>query len=580
MTATATPSRIAGSPAPELPKRRNAELAMLAFATIIVIAAQVAADLAMTDAVDPLLVWYALGFVGVWTVAHIAVRITAPYADPVLLPSVALLNGLGLVMIRRLDFTEKAFAESEGTPVPSSSANPQIAWMVLGVLLFVAVLVVYRDHRTLGRFTFTLGFAGLFLLVLPAVLPGAIAPEINGAKIWLRFAGFSIQPGEFAKVALLISFAGYLVAKRDVLSLASRKVMGLEFPRMRDLGPILVMWGFSLVILMFQRDLGSSLLFFGIFVALLYIATEKFSWVVIGLLLFLGGATLAYNLFGHVQRRVEAWLDPFGSGDAGYQLRQSMFGFGTGGMFGTGWGNGHPEKVPLPKSDFITAALGEELGLVGITAVIVLYVVIVERGFRTSLLVRDSFGTLLAAGIAFSIGLQVFVIVGGVTGLIPLTGLTTPFLSAGGSSLLANLILLALLMRMSDAARRPAVRKAPAGSVSEQTMAMAKLDADKIGTQRAQKARAAKKHLDAFTGDPSDELGARAAAIGAANAAQAPQQVVEEATAIHDAGLLKDAEAEQAESPEAVQPPPSAAEQSGEADWLQRPVDPDGGERR
>lgn len=556
MTAVTASPRTA-TPVPDLPKRRNSELMLLVFATAIVIAAQVAADLALTDSIDPQLAWYALGFIGVWGVAHLAVRFTAPYADPVLLPCVALLNGLGLVMIRRLDYTERAYAQSEGQELPQATANSQIAWMILGVVLFIAVLFIYRDHRTLGRFTFTLGFAGLFLLALPAMLPGFIAPTINGAKIWIRVAGFSIQPGELAKVALLISFAGYLVAKRDVLSLASRKVLGLEFPRMRDLGPIVVMWIFSLLVLMFEKDLGSSLLFFGIFVALLYIATEKFSWVVIGLTMFLGGAFLAYNLFSHVQRRVEAWLDPFGSGDAGYQLRQALFGFGTGGMFGTGWGNGHPEKVPLPKSDFITAALGEELGLVGISAILVLYVVIVERGFRTSLLVRDSFGTLLAAGLAFSIGLQVFVIVGGVTGLIPLTGLTTPFLSAGGSSLVANFALIALLMRISDAARRPAVRPTPAGSVSEQTMQIAKVDADKIGTHRQQKARAAKKHLDAFTGDPGDELGARAAAIGAANAKSAPQQVIDDATAIHDAGLLKDAEAADAAGPESVEPPGS-----------------------
>jgi len=256
-------------------------------------------------------------------------------------------------------------------------------------------------------------------------------------------------------------------------------VLGLELPRGRDLGPIVLVWVFSLLVLMFERDLGSSLLFFGIFVALLYIATERFSWVVIGMVMFLGGATLAYVLFGHVQARVLAWLDPFGADDAGYQLRQALFGFGTGGIFGTGWGLGHPDKVPLPKSDFIVSSLGEELGLVGLVGVLVLFVVIVERGFRTSLLVRDSFGTLLAAGLAFSIGLQTFVIVGGVTGLIPLTGLTTPFLSYGGSSLIANFVIIALLARISDAARRPAVRPVPKAPISEQTLELARLGADK-----------------------------------------------------------------------------------------------------
>lgn len=499
MIVTATATRPPGAPTPTMHKRRGAELLMLVFATVIVIAAQIATDLTLEDQIDPNLIWYALGFIAVWGVAHIVVRITAPYADPVLLPSVALLNGVGLVMIRRLDSAEQTYAAAEGLPDPGADANPQIAWMILGVLLFSALLLIYRDHRTLGRFTYTLGALGLVLLALPAVLPESIAPTINGAKIWIRVAGFSIQPGEFAKICLLITFSGYLVAKRDVLSLASKKVLGLELPRMRDLGPIVIIWAFSLLVLMAQKDLGSSLLFFGIFVALLYVATERISWVIIGLVMFLGGAVLAHTLFTHVQQRVTAWLDPFGSGDDGYQLRQALFGFGTGGIFGTGWGNGHPDNVPLPKSDFIVAALGEELGLVGVTALLLLYVVIVERGFRISLLVRDSFGRLLAAGLAFSVGLQVFVIVGGVTGLIPLTGLTTPFLSYGGSSLVANFVLIALLMRISDAARRPATQSAAAGSISEQTMALAHVDAARIGTQRS--ARAAQRHRDAFLDD-------------------------------------------------------------------------------
>lgn len=460
------------------PKRRNAELGMLVFAILIVLCAQVAVDLALTGQLDASLPLYAAGFTVLWGVAHGFVRWLAPYADPIILPCVCLLTGLGLVMIRRLDFTQADNARTDGQPIPNADGPSQLLWMVIGVALFITVLLVIRDHRTLGKFTFTLGLLGLFLLALPAILPSSLAPVINGSKIWVRAFGFSIQPGEFAKVALLISFAGYLVAKRDVLSLASRKVAGLEFPRGRDLGPIVLIWLFSLLVLMFERDLGSSLLFFGIFVALLYIATERLSWVLIGLVMFLGGATLAYFLFGHVQRRVTAWLDPFGSGDAGYQIRQAMFGFGTGGIFGTGWGLGHPDKVPLPKSDFIMSSFGEELGLVGIVAILLLIVVVLERGFRTSLLVRDSFGTLLAAGLAFSIGLQTFIIVGGVTGLIPLTGLTTPFLSAGGSSLLANFIIVALMVRISDAARRPAIRPTPKAPISEQTLEMAQLGDD------------------------------------------------------------------------------------------------------
>ncbi|MEO9198602.1 MAG: FtsW/RodA/SpoVE family cell cycle protein [Antricoccus sp.] len=488
-----------------LPQRRNAELLMLIFATVIVIAAQVAADFGLSGKLDPQIAWYALGYIGVWGVAHIVVRFTAPYADPILLPSVALLNGLGLVMIRRLDFSAAERARTAGNPIPHAAGTSQILWMVVGLVLFAAVLIIVRDHRVLGRFTFTLGAVGLVLLILPAILPSSLAPVINGAKIWLRFGGFSLQPGEFAKVALLISFAGYLVAKRDVLSLASRKVVGLEFPRMRDLGPIILVWIISMLVLMFERDLGSSLLFFGIFVALLYIATEKVSWVVIGLLMFSGGATVSYFMFGHVQARVTAWLNPFGSGDIGYQLRQALFGFGTGGIFGTGWGLGHPDSVPLPESDFIISSLGEELGLVGLVAILVLYLVIIERGFRTSLLVRDSFGTLLAAGLGFSIGLQVFVIVGGVTGLIPLTGLTTPFLSAGGSSLIANFALIGLLVRMSDASRRPVVRAAPRGQISDQTMQMARINPESVGSV-AHKHSAKRRIMRLRTGQTGEHL--------------------------------------------------------------------------
>jgi cell division protein FtsW (lipid II flippase) len=435
-----------------VPKRRGTELALLGFAVFITLVAQCIVDLTVNGSLRADVATFGLWITGLWAVAHIVVRRFAPYADPLLLPSVALLVGLGLAVIHRLDLA----GEQRGGPAAGRVDAPvQLIWATLGVLLFVAVLVVIRDHRVLSRFAYTFALVGLVLLALPAVLPASIS-EVNGAKIWIRVAGFSIQPGEFAKIFLIIFFAAYLVDKRDVLALASRRVAGLELPRGRDLGPVLVAWVLSILLLVFERDLGSSLLLFGIFVVMLYIATERASWLLIGLGLFAAGALLAYNVFGHVQARVDTWLDPFAhKNGSGYQLVQSLFGLGTGGLFGAGLGGGRPDQVPVAKSDFIAAAIGEELGLFGLVAVIILYLVLVERGLRTSLIVRDAFGKLLAAGLAFAVAWQVFVVLGGVTGLLPLTGLTTPFLAYGGSSLVANFGLVALLIRISDAARRP-----------------------------------------------------------------------------------------------------------------------------
>ncbi|MDQ3465509.1 MAG: FtsW/RodA/SpoVE family cell cycle protein [Actinomycetota bacterium] len=440
-----------------MPTRRNTELLMLLFAVLVVMAAQAIVDATVRGRVGLNVVYYGAGFAGLWLVAHLVVRRFARYADPLILPAVALLNGLGLVLIARLDFAAELDAQSSGEPIPSADAPLQLAWTLVGLLLFIAVLVLIRDHRVLARYGYTLGAGGLLLLALPAMLPSALS-EVNGAKIWIRVAGFSIQPGEFAKIAVLIFFAAYLVAKRDVLSLASRRVLGLELPRGRDLGPVLVVWLASLGVLVFEKDLGSSLLIFGIFVVMLYIATERVSWLAIGLLLFSAGAYVAYQLFSHVRVRVQVWLDPFAyRDDEGFQIVQSLLGLGTGGMFGTGLGSGRPDSLNIyAKTDFIVTTIGEELGLFGLVAVLMLFLILVERGFRTSLLVRDTFGKLLAAGLAFSVALQVFVVVGGVTKLIPLTGLTTPFVSYGGSSLVANFALVALLARISDAARRPA----------------------------------------------------------------------------------------------------------------------------
>jgi cell division protein FtsW (lipid II flippase) len=432
------------------PKRRGTELLMLGFAVLITLVAECIVDITVTNSVRPELATFGIWFTALWAVAHLVVRRWAPYADPLLLPAVALLVGLGLAMIHRLDLA----ADQNGGN--SSSAAVQLLWATIGMAVFILVLLTVRDHRVLSRFAYTLALAGLVLLAIPAILPSSIS-EVNGSKLWIRLAGFSIQPGEFAKICLIIFFAAYLVDKRDVLALASRRVAGLELPRGRDLGPVLVAWVLSILIMVFESDLGSSLLVFGIFVVMLYVATERASWLLIGVGLFAASAVLAYQVIAHVRIRVDVWLDPFAyRSGSGYQLVQSMFGLGTGGIFGTGLGAGRPQQVPVAKSDFISSAIGEELGLFGLVAVIVVYLVLVERGLRTSLIVRDAFGKLLAAGLAFATAWQVFIIVGGVTGLLPLTGLTTPFLAYGGSSLVANFGLVAVLIRISDAARRPA----------------------------------------------------------------------------------------------------------------------------
>jgi cell division protein FtsW (lipid II flippase) len=436
---------------------RGSELFLLFFAVLVVMVAEAIADGTRDGSLDTHALRYGAALLVVGLVAHIVVRRVAEYADPVLLPAVILLNGLGLVMIHRLDIGIAQAAADAGFDKPAGSAGPQIVWTAVGLGLFVAVLVVVRDHRVLARFAYTFALLGLIALAIPALLPARFS-EVNGARIWIRVAGFSIQPGEFAKIGLVIFAAGYLVAKRDVLSLAGRHVFGIALPRGRDLGPIVVAWLVSIAVLVRGRDMGTSLMFFGLFVVLIYVATERVSWVVIGLLLFAGGAYVAYRLFGHVQERVTVWLHAFQyENDIGYQVTQSLFGLGTGGLFGTGLGAGRPENVPVAQSDFILASFGEELGLFGLVGLIAVYGVIIARGFSASMAVRDSFGKLLAGGLAFSLGLQLFVVGAGISRLLPETGLTTPYLSYGGSSLVANYALLALLLRVSDAARRPAV---------------------------------------------------------------------------------------------------------------------------
>ncbi|WP_216212437.1 FtsW/RodA/SpoVE family cell cycle protein [Amycolatopsis aidingensis] len=450
------------NPPRELPTRRGTELALLAFAAFIVTCAFVLVEANQEQELTWSIFWYGVAYLGIFSVAHLAVRRWAPYADPLILPCVALLNGMGLVMIYRIDLALAEKAQQTGDSF-TPDAPKQVLWTVISLALFLAVLILISDHRTLTRYAYTLGLVGIIALSLPAVLPRSLS-EVNGAKVWLKFGFFSIQPGEFAKIALMIFFASFLVSKRDLFTVAGKRVLGVELPRARDLGPILIAAMACLGILVFEKDLGTALLFFGIVLVMLYVATERIIWVVVGLGMFAVGGIIAYNLFGHVQQRVANWIDPLATYDdpgGGYQIAQGLFGLGTGGMAGTGLGSGRPEMVPAANTDFITAALGEELGLIGLSAILLLYLLLAMRGMRSALAVRDTFGKLLGGGLSFAIVMQLFVIVGGVTKLIPMTGVTTPFLSRGGSSLLANYILIALLLRISDAARRPAAPSKP-----------------------------------------------------------------------------------------------------------------------
>lgn len=431
-------------------RRRGAELFLLLLALAVGIGAYACVGIGVDGEVPTNIVGYGGWLSALIVACHVTVRMTAPYADPVLLPVVAALNGLGLAMIRRLDLAEIA---SDGSSA-ETFATQQLVWMTIGVALFIGTLVWLQDHRMLQRYTYTCGLAAIVLLILP-LLP-VIGVDHYGARIWVDLGPVGMQPGEVAKVLLVIAFAGYLVVHRDALALAGRRFLFVDLPRPRDLGPILMMWLISLGILVFQNDLGSSLLFFGLFLTMLYVATERPGWLFVGGSLFLAGTVGAYFLTGHVKSRVESWLDPFANWETGsHQIGESMMGMAWGGLLGRGLGQGMPDRIAFAESDFILGALGEELGLTGTMAIILLYGLIVERALRTALVARDGFGKLLSCGLGCVFALQCFVIIGGVTNLIPLTGLTTPFLSYGGSSLVANWVIIALLLRISDQARRP-----------------------------------------------------------------------------------------------------------------------------
>ncbi|MDX6364647.1 MAG: hypothetical protein QOC85_3657 [Streptomyces sp.] len=432
-------------PAVRLPRRRGIEFSLIVVAVLLSVYGYCAVGLAKNGTVPPGAAGYGAGLGVLALLAHAAVHFRAPYADPLLLPIGVLLNGLGLVLIYRLDLE-----------TPDDQAAPtQLVWSTLGIAFFIVVVVLLRDHRLLQRYTYVSVVAALALLTVPIFFP-----SVNGARIWIRIDGFSFQPGEFAKVLLAVFFAGYLAANRHALTYSGRQIWRfkrLQLPTGRVLGPIVAIWLLSVGVLVLERDLGTSLLFFGLFVILLYVATGRTGWIAVGLLLAVVGAVAVGRLEPHVHSRVEDWLHPFASIDAGQgpnQLAQSLFAFAAGGMLGTGLGLGHSILIGFAtKSDFILATAGEELGLVGLCAVFLLYALLVERGFRAGLALRDPFGRLLAIGLASIVALQVFVIAGGVTGLIPLTGMAMPFLAQGGSSVVTNWIIVALLIRISDSAR-------------------------------------------------------------------------------------------------------------------------------
>lgn len=379
---------------------------------------------------------YATIFAGGYVAALILIRRFAPAADPALFPTAGVLVGLGFAMIFRLS---------------GGLAAEQATWIVVGLLAFAATLVVVRDHRMLDAYTYTIGLLGLVLLMLPMV-PG-IGKTINGARLWVQIGPLGFQPAEIGKVLIVVFLASYLNQRRELLQVATSRIGPLRLPAAKHLAPVLLAWAASLAILFVQRDLGASLLYFGIFVVMLWVATGRVAYLVFGLFLFAIGAYAGWVLFDHVQLRIDVWLhalDPDNVFDLGFgQLAQAQFGMATGGLVGAGLGQGSPGLVPFASTDFIFAAIGEELGLLGTTAVLLLYVVLVGKGLKIALESRDGFGQLLATGLATLIGLQTFVIVGGVTRVIPLTGVTLPFMSYGGSSLVSNFVLLALLVRLS-----------------------------------------------------------------------------------------------------------------------------------
>ncbi|KUM30815.1 cell division protein [Arthrobacter sp. EpRS66] len=427
--------------------RRNLELLLLVLALCVGGAAFFLVG-STTEDVDNTDFYVQMSIMAVLALAvHVLLRIFAKYADPVILPITVALNSLGLAMIHRIDLAKG-----------SSQSARQLLWTAIAIVIAAAILWAIKDHRILRRFTYIALLVSILLLLLPLV-PG-LGVTINGARIWIRLGMFSLQPGELAKITLSVFFAGYLSSNRDLILLAGHKFGPLQLPRLRDMAPMVIAWLLSIGVLVIQRDLGSAILFFGLFIVMVYVATARISWVLIGLLMVVAGGAVAGLTMSHVTRRLDVWLNAFDPAiyqatGGSMQIVEGLFGMADGGLFGTGLGAGSPYRVPLANSDMIIASFGEEIGLIGVTAIVLLYMLLVSRGLRAALGSRDSFGKLLAAGLSFTLGLQCIVIIGGVTRLIPLTGLATPFMAAGGSSLLANWIIIALLLLISHNSRRP-----------------------------------------------------------------------------------------------------------------------------
>jgi peptidoglycan glycosyltransferase len=430
-------------------RRRSRELMLGLLAVAIVVSGYILVQLSKQLDLPPDL-WALLAvMIGMFGVAHLAVRWFAPRSDPTLLPLVALLTGVGFVMISRLNH---------------HLARTQAVWTGVGVACFVGTLTVVRRSRFLERYRYTFALLGFILLVLP-LAPG-IGATINGARLWVHVGPVNFEPNEIAKVLLVIFFASYLADKRELLSTGSRRIGRMMLPDPKHLLPLILAWGFSLIIMAGQGDLGSSMLFFAVFVGMLYIATERSAYLLGAVGLFAAASVLAYNAVAHVQVRVSTWINPWPVAQGkGYQLIQSLFAFGSGGFGGTGLGLGSPQKIPNASTDFIFAAVGEELGLLGTVSIIIAFLLVVGAGFRIALASDRPFTKLFAAGLTALIGIQAFVIIGGVSRLIPLTGITLPFVSYGGSSLVANFVLVALLLRVSDEAAVEAENEARTAAV-------------------------------------------------------------------------------------------------------------------
>ncbi len=437
------------------PRRRSTELGLLVLAMIVVGSAYTLASLGSSASIPANIIPFLGILVVLFLCAHVAVRKLAPHADPMLVPVAALLNGLGYVFIARLD---------EGL------AGQQAAWVGVSMVGFTLTLLFVRRVRDLERMRYTIGLIGVVLVVLP-LIPG-LGVLINGARIWTRIGPIRFQPGEFAKIALAIFFAAYLVERREMLGMATFRIGPIKTPEPKHLAPVLVAWGFSLVVMIFEKDLGSALLFFLLFLTILWVATERLSYLVVGTLLFALGSYLTYRAFGHVQQRVDMWLDPWQDQlDKGFQIVQAQYALAWGGLGGTGLGLGIDGRIPFQETDFIFAIIGEELGLAGAGAVLVAFLLLAGTGFRIAVRATDAFSKLAATGLTSLIAFQSFIIMAGVIRLLPLTGVTLPFVSYGGSSLVPNWILIALLIRISDEVNGSTL---PAGSGEQMTTVLSR----------------------------------------------------------------------------------------------------------